>query len=214
MDLVKRFRPWLRAHWGRLLYRVSEEHAVEGIVIALYGPLDSERGVLLNKLHAALELLKTHDQRSLERIRLYAKAIWVHMGVPGYGAWNASQQLIELQDEYVMSEETTPPDVASTLVHEATHAWLTKRGIAYDAGQRARVEAVCYRTELVFLRRVSGVETELITQTEAQLDLEESTWRTGAYRSRELDRLTDLGVPKWLRSTIDWFAKRARSRAA
>jgi hypothetical protein len=49
---------------------------------------------------------------------------------------------------FVLLETTTLEEIASTIVHEATHARLERWGISYDEKQRSRVEAICLRREL------------------------------------------------------------------
>lgn len=45
-----------------------------------------------------------------------------------------------------------PEEIALIIIHEATHARLTRLGIGYDEAIRSRVEAICHRRELSFAK--------------------------------------------------------------
>jgi hypothetical protein len=100
---------------------------------------------------------------------------------------------------------TTVERIAATIIHEATHARLERRGIQYVEKQRQRIEAVCIRRELNFIAKLPNAEP----LQEARADALE--WCTGGEREffsdsnfatrREegsVEGLRYLGVPEWL----------------
>lgn len=63
-----------------------------------------------------------------------------------------------LDERYVLQETTAVDKIAATIVHEATHARLERRGIQYVEKQRRQIEAVCIRRELDFVARLPHAE--------------------------------------------------------
>jgi hypothetical protein len=121
----------------------------------------------LQRVEAALQLIRDHDRPRYNRLRLDLARIWVRI-LPGpVGSYNRELRACELDDRFIQSDTTTLEVIASTIVHEATHARLMARGIGYEEGQRARVEAVCIRRELAFAKKVP--ESDLIKDRAEQL---------------------------------------------
>lgn len=60
----------------------------------------------------------------------------------------------ELDGRFVLDDTTTPELIAVTIVHEATHARLFKRGFGYVEEVRDRVEEICLRRDLAFTARL------------------------------------------------------------
>src|SRR3981081_2454053 len=71
-----------------------------------------------------------------------------------YGSLRA--RLVDVR--FVLLETTTLEEIASTIVHEATHAKLGRWGISYEEKARSRIEAVCLRRELNFIAKLPHSE--------------------------------------------------------
>jgi len=99
--------------------------------------------------------------------------------------------------EFVKSEATSPLDLACALVHEGAHARLERLGIAYDEPRRARIEAVCYRSELALLRRVPDGE-RLMPEVHRQLERDPAEWSHAGFVSRKRARLRQIKLPEFL----------------
>jgi hypothetical protein len=90
----------------------------------------------------------------------------------------------------------TPVRVATLVVHEATHARLFNRGIGYAPDSRVRVEQLCNRSEIAFLKRVPGAEEALRV---AEGRLSKPVWYTDEEaRSRAAIFLRQSDLPPWL----------------
>jgi hypothetical protein len=101
----------------------------------------------------------------------------------------------------VLADATTPEQIASTIVHEATHARLRRCGIGYDEAIRARVEAICFRREIAF---ADSLPDGALSRDEAERNLTlrpPSDWTNDAMRDRHRsgseEALRYLGVPEW-----------------
>jgi hypothetical protein len=92
-------------------------------------------------------------------------------------------------------------------VHEGTHAWLDRLGFGYEPARRARIEAICFRAEIAFARRLADPE-DVIDRAQRQLTHDPSYWTDGAFRRRTLGDLTTLGLPRWLVALLDRLTRR------
>jgi hypothetical protein len=121
---------------------------VDDIEIACSTEAEFERVV------AALDLIRISDPLSCKRLHRDVVRIVVH-ALPGNRAqYSARRQAVEIDPRYVLSDVVTAGDIASSIVHEATHARLENLGIGYEEQHRQRIEGVCMRRELAFLKRV------------------------------------------------------------
>ncbi len=92
-------------------------------------------------------------------------------------------------------------ELAGTIVHEATHAWLSSLGFQDHPARRHRIEAVCIRAEVAFARRLpDGAELaeRYATYVVETLSAGPEPFSRRAKRERDLLALQDLGAPNWL----------------
>src|SRR5713101_6929819 len=102
------------------------------------------------RVEEALRLIKTYDRVRYNRLIRDLERVWVTL-LPGYPAcYDHSIRACELDTRYVLADTSQPEVIASTIVHEATHARLRRSGIGYEEDLRPRVEAVCYRAQIAF----------------------------------------------------------------
>ncbi|MHC2436808.1 hypothetical protein [Bradyrhizobium sp. USDA 4451] len=93
--------------------------------------------------------------------------------------------------------------IASTIVHEATHARLESCGIEYYEKDRHRIEAICLRRELSFLAGLPDVELmrEEIRQTIAWCASDREYLSDPSFQQRQeqgqIETLRHLNVPEW-----------------
>lgn len=80
--------------------------------------------------------------------------------------------------------------VAMTIVHEATHARIAGRNIAYAVGERARHENACCRAEARFAMRLGRPELA----EKALVRLDHPWWTDQALRERSLREFDRLGL--------------------
>lgn len=108
----------------------------------------------LTRVEDALLLIKQHSPLDYARITRELERIWVDLVLYGLGEYRHSLRACILDERYVADSETTVGHIASTIVHEATHARLERYGIEYEERRRARIEAICFRRERAFAARL------------------------------------------------------------
>jgi hypothetical protein len=122
-------------------------------------------------------------------------------------------------ERFALAETTTLQKIASTIIHEATHARLDGWGIDYDEASRYRIEAICIRRELNFLTKLPDSEH---LQEEIAYALEWYATKQDYFSDRNHRELDDqgapealryLGAPDWFVRCAMWFIRRRRARA-
>jgi hypothetical protein len=153
-----------------------------------------------DRVVAALDFIKKSDPLRYSRLRRDIDRIVVRALPGNWAQYSAWLQAVEIDARHVLSDAFAIAHLASVIVHEATHARLDNLGIGYEEQHRSRIEGVCMRRELAFLKRVRGGDgrREEIERTFAQMpsltdeameeDAEEGAAETLAY----------LGMPQWL----------------
>ena len=175
--------------------------------VAVFWPTDEERDVLFSKLGAAIALLDSAAPKYLARLRRNADGVFLDAMTKSLGQWQAPLRLVAINKDWVMIPETAPEDVALTLVHESTHAWLTSLGISYAEAIRARVERICFLTELAVAPRLPHGE-RLVAALHRQLARDPSYWTHEAVRERAAQQLIEIGFPKWIVAVLKRLARR------
>ena len=165
------------------------------------------------RLTAAFELLQNHSEGTLRDIRRHTDGVFIFGTAGALGPWRREERLVILEETHVRDEGTAAADIASTLVHESTHARLDAKGFAYTPELRERIEKVCFRRELGFARRL--VEPgDLVDRAQRQLERPPDYLTTDAFRLRIREKLIELGVPAWLVRVVEWLRDRADSLRA
>ena len=179
----------------RLVLRLYEiRRTVDGIEIGCSKEVEFERVV------AALGLIRGADPLRYRRLHRDIPRILVQVLVLSRADYNADLQACELDTRYVLSDAGTTIDLASSIVHEATHARLENLGIEYLERRRPRIEGVCLRRELAFLTRLSGGERRRaeIERTLAEMPSLTEDSLHERYEEGAAESLAYLGMPRWL----------------
>lgn len=158
----------------------------------------------LTRVEGALLLIKHHSPLDHARIIREIERIWVTLLFYGRGQYQHSLRACILDERYVADSATTIEEIASTIVHEATHARLERHGVEYSEEQRTRIETICFRRELAFAVRLPN-SAEL--QQEIGRCLEWSQANPGQFSDTNFrenhtvggaEALRHLGTPDWL----------------
>lgn len=200
-----------KASWSeRLLLRLAESRFVDGLRIAA----ESDDEAALQRVQAALGLIRTHDRRRYDRILKDIELIWIRLLPSALALCNDALRACEIDTRFVRDESTTPEMIAAAIVHEATHARLSRCGFAYDLERRQRIEAICVRRELAFAARLpDGDGIRAWTAAHAHESSDALTDEAFAQREREgiLEVMRHLGTPEWvLRALLGAAAVRAK----
>lgn len=198
-DLKKeRYRPKL----GDLIFLhvFSRGEYVDGLWIGVDHP---EREPVLERLRAALVLIKTYDPLRYHRLTRDLKRIWATSLHGPRACFYFRLDACSLNPQYVLAEWMTPKLLASTIVHEATHARLWGMGFRYEEEVRPRVEAICVRRELAFSAKLPNGEQVRDRAEEALMSPRSPTFLSNAAfaKSRDdyaVEELRRLGTPDWI----------------
>jgi hypothetical protein len=202
-----------RRRWSTRLivffFRRSKHRVIHHIKVAVF---DHAKHIgTLDKVEAALDLVLRHDPRALQVLQTQTDGIFVFMTHGGaYAEWSRDGKLVLLKPEYVSAPETSSLQLASALVHEATHVWLEKLGFQYSPERRPRIEAICFKRQLRFVKHAGG-GSELVSELERQLKREPQYFSDEAFRERSLTELQTeldrLGVPRRIVITFEQWLK-------
>jgi hypothetical protein len=94
-----------------------------------------------------------------------------------------------VQFEYVAAVQTSPLQLAMTLVHEGTHARLLRAGFSYEEPMRRRVESLCVLSEILLARRIPDADAD-IAGAERRLQRSDEYWTDAA----ALEPLRNMGL--------------------
>ena len=187
--------------WWRTVFALCERHRFDGADVRIFLPGTAERQILVQKCRGAFELLRTYAPRQLLRLRNFTDGVLV-LGEDSFvlGEWMAPARLIRLNAAFMLKPETRPVDIAATVVHETTHAWLEHCGYRYTVERRPRIEAICYRSEAAFARQLpDGEDLATVFDICAELALQdENAWTDTALRELTLNQLREIGAPTWI----------------
>jgi hypothetical protein len=153
-------------------------------------------------VETALALIGRYDPVRYKRILQDIERVWVGI-IPGaVGQLNRPLNACMLDKRFVVAETARPELIASTIVHEATHARLMHCGIGYEEPIRARVEAVCFKREIAFAAKLPNGE-EVRKQAERRLAYYGSEyWTNSSHKARygtdAAEALRYTGAPEWL----------------
>jgi hypothetical protein len=187
-------------------FRNSERRDILGVPVVV--PADRRTAdAAFAKIAGAFDLLQDHGRGSLEDIRRHTNGVFLWSTAGARGEWHRDARLVVLEETHVFDEGTSARDIASTLVHESTHARLEAKGFAYLPERRERLEKVCFRRQLAFARRLSE-PGDLIDQAERQLQCRPGRFTIEAGRQRVVAKLVELGVARWLVYAIERVTRR------
>ena len=193
----ERYRPTL----GDLIFlHFSRGEYVDGLWL---GVDDAKREPVVERLRAALSLIKSYDPLRYHRLTRDLKRIWA---TPLHGPRACFYYRLDacsLNPQYVLAEWMTPELLAATIVHEATHARLWAMGFRYEEEARHRIEAICVRRELVFSgklphgQQVRDRAEEALTRYCTPTSLSNAAFA----KSRDdyaMEELRRSGAPEWV----------------
>ena len=196
---------------------MSRSSKVDGLWI---GTMESEAQVGLRRLEEALLLIKRHDGLNYSRVIRNLSRIWVNLVPSSLAHYDRALNACVFDERFIRNEATTTEDIASTIIHEATHARLESLGVTYDEAKRPRIEAICLRRELGFARKLPDGNSfrQQIVDRLAWLAGDHDFYSDTNFQQRrqegELETLRYLNAPSWIVRWATWLIHRRRRRAS
>ena len=189
----------------RLELRFAHAKSIDGLWVGGF-----EDKPTLERVERALALIRTHDPLSYRRVLRELERVWVTVLTGPQGLYRASIRACALDTRFVQGASAEL--IASTIVHEATHARLARCGIVYDEALRVRIESVCVRRQRAFAAKLPQGEPARQQARDQLAGLAPETYTDQAFAERthrgEVEALEYLGVPDWLIRTLfrarDW----------
>ena len=139
----------------RVLLRMSTIRIIDGIWVA---STEEEPYPGLCRVFDALQLIRERDPLNYARIVQHLRRIWIRYIPSGRAVFDQTLAACIIDDRYLLPDVSTREVIASTIVHEATHARLERWGFSYVEARRVRLEAICLQRELSLLARLPGTE--------------------------------------------------------
>ena len=181
----------------------STSRRVDGLWI---GTTEDKPWPCLDRVEGALRLIRDCDTLNYSRVLKHLDRIWIRL-IPSAQAHYERQLNACVFDQRFAASETVE-EIASTIVHETTHARLERWGISYDEKVRQRIEAICIRRQLNFVGKLSDSE-KLREDLSATLnwcfdahDHFSDTRFQERHVQESIETLRYLGVPHWLVKAI------------
>jgi hypothetical protein len=180
---------------------LSTSRNIDGLWV---GTLESAPHPGLRRVEDALCLIRQHSPLHYSRVIRHLERVWVVLLVDALACYQSPLKACELDERFVLGDTTTLEQIASTIVHEATHARLDNWGITYEEKMRWRIEAICLRRELAF---AIGLPESAQLQDELERSLEfygpnseyfSDTNFNERHRQGASEVLRHLGAPDWL----------------
>jgi hypothetical protein len=103
----------------RMALWLSTSRKVDGLWV---GSMESKPQPGLRRVEEALRLIKDHDPLHYSRITSNLERIWVDLLPNALASYVSRLNACKLDERFVLLETTTLQQIASCIVHEATHA--------------------------------------------------------------------------------------------
>jgi len=166
-----------------------EIHGIPVRIVNTRPDIDTEQ--VVRRLAAALDLIATHAPRCHRRLRNDLSGFVVERFACRGAFFPSSREcLVELT--FTVNPQVSLPEIAASIVHEATHARVARRCGSLPLEQRPREERLCRRAELDFgLALPDGAK--VVERARASLALSEHEvapvidWQEAARRVAEAD---------------------------
>ena len=124
---------------------LREIHGLPVRILNSRPDIDTEQ--VVERLGAALALIAAHAPRCYRRLPIDLAGIVVErFACRGAFSWESRECLVELT--FTVNPSVTLPEIAASIVHEATHARVARMCRTRPPEHHAREERLCRRAEL------------------------------------------------------------------
>jgi hypothetical protein len=202
-----RLRELLQAAITHLQWAITHRELMHGIPTGVPRS-QPDKDIAGTKLRATLDLIATSQPRRLVRLQRDVRRILVTFVQVADAQYSAPTRTVLLDETYVCKPEVTAGHLATTMVHEATHARLFAAGIGYPTTLRPRIERLCMRQELDFAGRISD-GSAAAARARHGLNLPDENWHPDVVLERRLALIRSWGWPEWLVRVIERGARRS-----
>lgn len=136
---------------GWLWIRTAQWEEIGGFQVNIFPAVsDAHATTALQNLAEALEQLQLFDPTRCRQTQHYMRRIMVRPVRRSH--LNVAANICMLDLGQVLAD--SPAGIASTIIHEATHARLAQAGVRYTPRLEIRIEKICVAAELAFVRKL------------------------------------------------------------
>lgn len=195
LALRTRLQQWLVGHR-------SEQHHVRGFrVVVDNSRPDIETHAVLTRLDEALALLERYEPRRTRHLVRDLELIWISR-YPCRGAYFPDSRTCLTELTFLARRDITPAVVASSILHEGTHARVAqfRRRVGGQSRDedRAREERLCRRAEIAFGKALPAeLGAPVIERAQASLAMDDEgvapviDWTVAQHRIEQADTRGD-----------------------
>jgi hypothetical protein len=193
--LKTRFQHWLGGH-------ASEQHHVRGFrVVVQNSRPDIETAAVLSRLDEALALLERYEPRRTRHLARDLEQILISR-YPCRGAYFPDSRTCLTELTFLARRDISPAVVASSILHEGTHARVAqfRRRVGGESREedRAREERLCRRAEIAFGKALpAALGAPVVERAEASLAMDDEgvapviDWNIAQRRIEQADTRDD-----------------------
>jgi hypothetical protein len=143
---------------------VTERHTLHGIAVSVINTRkDISTAQVLERLAEALGLIATYAPRRFRRMQKDMAGLVVRR-FPCRGAFFSEERECLVELTFTVNPRHTVAEIASSIIHEATHARVASMCGPLPQEQRAREERLCRRAELEFGRALPDGQSASVLQ--------------------------------------------------
>ena len=195
--------PWLDSVPFARFYRKGDWPVYLGVPLSVPMLRRPVKDKVLSKLRAALDVLQAVSPQQLDRLPSTVLSITVAPAGGLSACWRRELRAILFDPEFVLAPAVTPEWLASTIVHELTHARLERAGFEYVVKARRRIERICLLAERNFIARlpVSAERRRLERINARHLEMRVEYWTDAAFAASRAAWLAKQ--PLWRRVLLD-----------
>ena len=188
----------LRTRLQQWLAGGSEQHVVRGFrVVVDNSRPDIATDAVLTRLDEALALIEEYEPRRLRHLARDLEQIWISR-YPCRGAYFADSRTCLTELTFLARRDISPAVVASSILHEGTHARVAR--FRHRVGghcreeDRAREERLCRRAEIAFGHALpADLGAPVIERAQASLAMDDEgvapviDWTVAQHRIEQAD---------------------------
>lgn len=177
-----------------VLLKLYPHRFASGIQV-IFTDLNVSKVLCLGHIDAALGDLAIGDPRWRR---------WIKSNVPHIIVWpghiTSADRLGGFQIASSLVADPSSLLLASVLIHEAVHVRVTKHGIPFEGNLRERIERLCTKEQVRFLRQSGEYGGEMAEHFEAALT---SPWWTDEAQRRDAEQVAaNNRLPRWVVSLL------------
>lgn len=172
---------------------LTSSRTIRGIpVTVINSRSDISTAAVLERLEGALDLIATYQPWRFRRLKHDFSRILVQR-YPCRAAYMPQSRTCLVELTFLVNPEFNLAQIASSIVHEGTHARLDRMGVTVAPDQRYREERLCRKSEVEFGRAVPNGEAVVARALEAlQLPNDDVApvidWQEAQRRIEQVDR--------------------------